>query len=346
MNSSWSAHLSNAGAVLENGRVAHFGDPDGELQAATNATTLCPLTQYSLLTATGPDTASFLQGQLTADVARLATDASRLTAWCSAKGRMLACLRLTRDASTWYLRLPASLAAAVHQRLRLFILRAQIELHDASTERVLLGVAGNASPAQLSEAIGATPDTANAVIHSGAISVVRLPDAVPRFELHGPVEAMERVWNTLSSQVRPVGSDAWTLQEIRAGLPEILPQTQDAFIPQMANLDLLGGVNFDKGCYVGQEVIARTRNLGRLKRRMYRLRSDADSCPAPATELLVRDTRGAQSVGQIVRAAPVPEGGFEALAVVAMDQVDRGEIHLGDIGGPKVTVLPLPYAVT
>lgn len=343
MNPTWSTWLGQAGAVFDHGRIAHFGDPRAELRAATEASVLCPLVHYGMLVATGADMTVFFQGQFTTDIGRVTSARSQLTAWCSAKGRMLACLRLTRTDDALYLRLPATLIDPVERRLRLFILRAQVDLRDVSTGRVVLGLAGDASPALLAGAIGQVPAATDAVVHAAAISAVRLPGPSPRFELHGPVAPMQSLWQTLARQARPVGTDVWTLGEIRAGLPEVYPATQDAFVPQMANLDLLGGIQFDKGCYVGQEVIARTRYLGRLKRRMYRLRIDTATCPAAGMELFVTDPRGPQSVGQIVQAAPAPEGGCEVLAVIANDQADGPALHLGDADGPVATFLALPY---
>ncbi len=346
MNPTWSTLLSEAGARFDNDHIRHFGKPHDELRAVAEETIVCPLIHYGMLAATGPDADNFLQGQVTTDTAQLKTDTSQLTAWCNAKGRMLACLRLSRTSDdTLYLRLPATLAAPVRQRLQMFVLRARVELRDVGSERIQLGLAGAASPTLLASIMGRAPAAADTVIHTDGISAIRLPGPSPRFELHGRFEPARRLWQLLANEARAVGTDAWDLGEVRAGLPEILPATQDTFIPQMVNLDLLGGVHFDKGCYVGQEVIARTRYLGRLKRRMQRLRFTANVCPAPGTELFVSDPRGPQSVGQIVQAAPTPEGGFEALAVIASEQAGE-ELHLGNIAGPAITLLALPYPLT
>jgi tRNA-modifying protein YgfZ len=112
----------------------------------------------------------------------------------------------------------------------------------------------------------------------------------------------------------------------------------------MANLQLLGGVSFTKGCYTGQEVVARMQYLGKLKRRMYRARIDAQACPARGTEIFSPSSESGQGAGRVVDAAPSPDGGFEVLAVLQISSADTGDLHLGEAGGPRLELLDLPYA--
>jgi tRNA-modifying protein YgfZ len=345
MNPQWQTHLAQAGAEILNNRVAHFGDPEAELHAATNENTVCDLSQLGLLAATGNDATTFLQGQFTADVARLTDTRSRLAGYCSPKGRLLACLRIWRQGPDWLLQLPSDLLEPLYRRLSLFVLRAAVKLHPVGDDQVRLGLGGPDVPDVLRDLVGAVPETVDEVLHRERFSLIRLPGVSPRFELLGPIDSMQAIWPRLTSVIRPIGTDARELAEIRAGLPEIHPETQDAFVPQMVNLDLLGGIDFDKGCYVGQEIVARTHYLGRLKRRMYRIRIDTDQRPQPGDELFAPDRQGDQPVGRIVRAAPGPDGGFEALAVIAIELADDPQMRLTLGTASPVERLPLPYAV-
>lgn len=345
MNPQWRTHLTQAGAELHDDRVAHFGDPEAESQAATEGNTVCDLSQLGLLVATGNDTTAFLQGQFTADVARLDETRSRLVGYCNPKGRLLACPRIWRHGPGWLLQLPSELLEPLHHRLKLFVLRAAVELHPVGDERVRLALDGPDTPALLRDTVGAAPETVDEVLHREPLTLIRLPGIQPRFELLGPVDALRALWPRLTAVARPVGADARELAEIRTGLPEIHSETQDAFVPQMVNLDLLGGIDFDKGCYVGQEIVARTHYLGRLKRRMYRIRIDADRRPRPGDELFAPERQGDQPVGRIVRAAPDPDGGHEALAVMAIELADDPGTRLTPGTATPIERLPLPYAV-
>ncbi len=345
MNPRWRTHLAQSGAEIRNDRVAHFGAPEVELRAATDENTVCDLSQLGLLVVTGNDVTAFLQGQFTADIARSDASRSRLAGYCSPKGRLLTCLRIWRHGPDWLLQLPIELLEPVQRRLRLFVLRAAVELHPAEDDRVRLGLDGPDVPALLRDIVGAVPETVDEVLHRESLSLIRLPGVPPRFELLGPVDSMQEIWPRLTSVARPVGADARELAEIRAGLPEIHPQTQDTFVPQMVNLDLLGGIDFDKGCYVGQEIVARTRYLGRLKRRMYRIRIATDQHPQPGDELFAPERQGDQPVGRIVRAAPAPDGGFEALAVIVIELADDPQARLTLGTTALVERLSLPYAL-
>lgn len=345
MNPVWQARLEQSGALIQQHRVAHFGAPEAELRAVADGNTVCDLSQLGILAATGNDVTAFLQGQFTADVVHLDESRSRLAGYCSPKGRLLACLRIWRHGSDWMLQLPSELLEPVRRRLSLFVLRAAVELHPVGDDQVRLGLGGPDMPALLRDLVGAAPETVDEMLHREQLSIIRLPGMSPRFELLGPVDPMQEIWPRLISAARPVGADARELAEIRAGLPEIHPQTQDAFVPQMVNLDLLGGIDLDKGCYVGQEIVARTHYLGRLKRRMYRIRIDADQRPRPGDELFAPERQGDQPVGRIVRAAPDPDGGHEALAVMAIELAGDPQTRLMSGARTPVEQLSLPYAV-
>jgi hypothetical protein len=136
----------------------------------------------------------------------------------------------------------------------------------------------------------------------------------------------------------------WDWLDIMAGIPGVHPETSDAFVPQMANLEIVGGVNFKKGCYPGQEIVARMQYLGKLKQRMYRARFEGNTQPHPGDSIFAPDFPG-QSAGTVVAAQPAPDNGFDLLAVIQISSAEAGELHLGSETGPKLSLQNLPYPV-
>jgi folate-binding protein YgfZ len=173
--------------------------------------------------------------------------------------------------------------------------------------------------------------------------VIRLGES--RFILSVPAAAAAETFAALSgSGLAPAGTAAWQWLDIQAGWPLVTASTQEEFVPQMANFELLGGVSFKKGCYPGQEIVARTQYLGKLKKRMYRASVTANGLPAAGTDLYSPDL-GEQSCGKVVTATPSPEGGYELLAVMQMSSHEGNDVHLGSPGGPQLAFRSLPYAV-
>lgn len=344
MHSVWKSALQHAGISLDNSIVQHFGDSRAEAQAAVCEDVISPLTQTALIQISGTDRTVFCQGQFTNDASLVSDCHSQLSAYCSSKGRMLACFRHFQYNDNYYLALPQELAATLLKRLRLFVLRAKVEL--TASDWLGLGLSGPQAETLLQDCLHqAAPTTVDEVLICGTLCAIRIPGPFPRFELYGPATAVLDCWQHLCQQTRPVGAAAWTLLDIRAGLPSITEATQDAFVPQMANLDLIGGVSFHKGCYVGQEIIARMHYLGRLKRRMYRLCLDnIDAPPAAGTDLFAPALRGGQSVGQIVSSALNPAGGSEALAVL-IQECTEADLQLADQTRGTISRQTLPYTV-
>jgi len=174
-------------------------------------------------------------------------------------------------------------------------------------------------------------------------SVIRLSDQ--RYQVVARAEAAASVWQQLAAGARPVGTHVWHWLDIGAGVPRITRRTQEEFVPQMANFELIGGVSFQKGCYPGQEIVARTQYLGKLKRRMYLAHLSAPVAPQPGDHLYSPDLPE-QSCGMVVNAAPAPGGGHDLLAVIQMTSADGGEVHLGAADGPRLQFKPLPYALS
>ena len=344
MQPDWASLLMKTGAVLGDHGVLHFGDPERELRIATSGDIQCDLSQQGLIAAFGPDTPAFLQGQVTSDVRQLTPTHSQLSAYCSPKGRMLAIFRLFRRGDSYYLRMPRERIEPLLKRLRLFVLRAKTTLEDASDQLVRIGLAGPHAAALLENALGMAPAQVDAVVQTKEITAIRLPGPQPRFELHGGLQDISALWNAFLGRTTPVGAEPWHLLDILAGIPTVYTETTEAFVPQMTNLQLINGVSFRKGCYTGQEIVARTQHLGRLKRRMYLAQVDSATRPHPGDELFSPQTGTTQSAGKIVAACRHPEGSYAVLAVVAIDCAEDGRVLLGDATGAALNFAPLPYA--
>jgi hypothetical protein len=173
----------------------------------------------------------------------------------------------------------------------------------------------------------------------GPHTILRVPGELPRFEIYAPPAALVSLGDALAAEGLAHGDDGlWTLLEIRAGLPEVEPATADAFLPQNLDLERLSGLSFSKGCYPGQEVVARTQHLGEIKRRLVRARVAASEVPAPATPLRAIDGGSERDGGKVVRAALGPDGTVELLAVIPAAELASGAwLALGHAAGPRVT---------
>jgi len=344
MNSEWQNFLQQHQASIDNDTVMDFGAAKDELSAINSSTVIADLSHQGLICVHGDDSETFLQGQFTNDVKLVNPEQSQLTAYCSPKGRMLASMRLFQRDNSYYLELPRSVLEPTLKRLRMFVLRSQVTLEDASDELARFGIAGPEAETLLYVDLPTLPDEVDQVVQHEALSVIRIPGPQPRFEIHGEAGKLGEIWEALQQHATPVGYPAWNWLDTVAGVPSVVAETVDAFVPQMANLHSLGGISFKKGCYTGQEVVARMHYLGKLKRRMYRAHVDIEDVPA-AGDLLFAAGEEA-SAGKVVLAQAAPQGGVDLLAVLQISNVEAGDIHLQTANGPKLEFLDLPYDVT
>ncbi|TXH06395.1 MAG: folate-binding protein [Nevskiaceae bacterium] len=299
-------------------------------------TLLFPLTHLGLIRARGEDARSFLQGQLSNDVRRLDTGLGQLTSYNSPKGRMLAVLQLIADGDDVLIELPRSVLPAVLKRLRLYVLRARLTLDDVSDAMPPLGLAGPQAAALLAAQGLTVPLAPQQCCRAGGRIVLRRLGDTPRYTLYGPPEALDALraaWRDLAAG----SDDDWRRLDILAGVPTVVPETSDHFVPQMANLDRLGGISFDKGCYTGQEIVARLHYLGQLKRRMFQGRVDGPGTVAPGTD--VYDAEDPQAVGEVVQAVPDGDGQLLSL-VLQLNHAQSPSLRLGGTPSRPVTVYP------
>ncbi len=345
MTNDWKSFLESQGAVFANNQVRDFGHASEERRAAAQGTILADLSDTALIRARGADVQTFLNGQFSNDLKQLDAVHSQLAAWCSPKGRMLAIFRILRRGDDYLLQLPAALQADMLKRLRMYVLRAKATLDSMDEELRAIGLSGPIAEKILTTHTGFLPEGENGCATQGDLTILRLPGIHPRFEIIAPVPAAKKLWEILKAEATMTGPGVWAWLDIMAGIPTVLPTTSEAFVPQMANLELIGGVNFKKGCYPGQEIVARMQYLGKLKQRMYRAQVTCDTAPQPGDAIYAPNFPG-QSAGTVVDAQPSPEVGYDLLAVIQISSVTAGELHLGSETGPRLSLHPLPYAVS
>ncbi len=343
VNEQWKSFLQQQGAMLEGGYVRHFGKPVEEHRAVAQGNVLTDLSDQSLIRARGADTRNFLNGQLSNDVRQLDATHSLLAAWCSPKGRMLVIFRLLRRGDDTLLQLPTSLLETTLKRLRMFVMRAKVTLEAANAEMVGFGISGPDAEKLLHDVAGFAPKEMNGCETHDEITAIKLAGPHPRFEIIAPTDAATKLWSELKTKAMPVGPSVWAWLDILAGIPSVHPETSEAFVPQMANLEIVGGVNFKKGCYPGQEIVARMQYLGKLKQRMYRAHVENDALPHPGDSIFAPDFPG-QSAGTVVSAQAAPDNGFDLLAVIQISSAEAGKLHLGSESGPTLILQSLPYS--
>jgi folate-binding protein YgfZ len=304
------------------------------------------LLHLGLLRFTGPDSSSFLQGQVSNDTRRLSAGDPLLAAYSSPQGRVLAVMHLLPHSSGITAILPRELVPPTLDRLRKFVLRAKVQMEDAGD---VLQVSGHHGAHALRSAGLAVPQDGKGYAEQDGIGVGRVRPNSDRYWVIGAAEKLaQHHLAGESGQADRVDCD-WRLADIRDGLPQIYLGTSEAFVAQMLNLDLLDGISFSKGCYTGQEIIARTQHLGRIKRRLYRLQLPGGEWRV-GQSVRLNDGRS----GRLVEVAPSGES-FEALAVLGVQAAtDSGEADLSggaavSSGGPVSSIaaseLPLPYAL-
>ncbi len=310
--------------------------------AARAGDLLASLDHLGVLQFSGEDAESFLQGQLSCDVTSIQSSRSTYGAYCSPKGRMLANFLLWREEAGFVMVLSRDILGAVHRRLSMFVLRSRVRISDTSGSVVLLGFAGPSANGALRSIFGGLPELSCEIFRaSGLGTTIRLVDG--RLILASALPAAESLRQQLAGAFRDVGAQVWRWLDIRSGLPLITAPTQDHLVPQMANIELLGGVSFDKGCYTGQEIVARTQHLGKIKRRMFLANVAA---AARAGDPLYSEDLGDQTSGLVVNAEPSPDGGHDVLAVVQTASHDGSVVHLQSLSGPVLHFHALPYAIT
>ncbi|MBK5544843.1 folate-binding protein YgfZ [Pseudomonas sp. TH04] len=296
----------------------------------------CALHHEGVLAVRGSDAAKFLQGQLTCNLNYLSDTQASLGARCTQKGRMQSSFRILLQGDGVLMAMATELLEPQLADLKKYAVFSKSKLTDESPAWVRFGLS-NADPALVTLGLELPAET-DSVARTDTLIAIRVSPA--RAELWVPAEQAETVRNQLASQLQHADLNEWLLGQIRAGIGQVMPQTRELFIPQMLNLQAVGGVSFKKGCYTGQEIVARMQYLGKLKRRLYRLSLDAAELPEPGTALFSPNHNSA--IGEVVIAAKADQS-IELLAVLQAEAAESDDVHLGTLEGPGLHVLDVPY---
>ncbi len=306
----------------------------------------CRIESSGLLRFEGLDAQAFLQGQLTSNVLALTAQKSQYSGYCTAKGRLLACMLLWQRDGAYYMMLPRELSEPVRQRLSMYILRTKVKAMDASAEHILFGVTGKNAETTVGAVVvkfgGTAPRADHEAMHQQTLSVLKLP--VERYLIVACASAAGEIEAALASAAVASPETLWTRLDIEAGIPSVYAATQEQFVPQTVNSDFIGAVSFDKGCYPGQEIVARTHYLGKPKQRMIRAQIGSDESPQ-AGDKLYSQAFGNQSSGMIVNAVRVGDGRHDVLAVVQTSTIENSDMHWKSPDGPALEIVALPYIV-
>ncbi|WP_298609478.1 folate-binding protein [uncultured Thiothrix sp.] len=339
MKPEWKSFLIEQGAEFDGSTLLHFGNPERERRIPPQGAVLCDLSHQGLISVTGSDATSFLQGQLSNDINQVTESRAQLSSYSSPKGRAYTTFQIMQRQGVYYLALSSDILEAVLKRLRMFVMRSKVALEDASESVVHFGYADPQGEQRLKTVLGKFPEQNLEVVQLGNLTIVRQAASVPRFEIYGELEDACQLWNRLSVHAAAVGPAAWDYFDIEAGIPKVTAASMEAWVPQMINLHLIDGISFKKGCFPGQEIVARLKYLGKNKRQMYRVAIEDVHQPAVGAKIQDRD---GEEAGEVLNSVLSPSGDhIEALAVLKIAATEQAL----NLAGAKVRLLTLPYSL-
>lgn len=339
MKPEWKNFLIDYGAEFAGDSLVSFGNPERERRIPPRGAILCDLSHFGLIGVSGEDAATFLQGQLTNDINQVTDKLSQLSAYCTPKGRALATFFVTQRQGTYYLSVARDLLEPILKRLRIYVLRSKVALEDASASLVHFGYAAPDGDQQLLEILGKVPANAYDTVQVGNLTIMRQPAPIPRFKILGELDEAKKLWQRLNVNAACVGRSSWEYFNVMSGVPMVTLTSSEAWVPQMMNMHLINGVSFSKGCFPGQEIVARLKYLGKSKRQMYRI-GIPHCVKIPAVGTLIASSTDPEAA-TILNATLNPDGYVEALVVMKIAEATN-PLHMGEYA---VKVLELPYAL-
>jgi len=302
-----------------------------------NGNVMSELAGYRLIEVAGDDAKGFLLGLSTSDVKLVSPSFSQFSAICDTKGRVLASFLIFRRYDAYYLFLPAEMVEPVVRKLKMHVLRAKVTIKEADESLKVIGLLGSDAIQLLSQALPKPiqEQTANDTIQSKDCTIIPLPgDVQPRWLVVGNTDAMDVLCEKLLPDITLIDKDEWAYLDAISGVPFIVPATVGEYLPQMLNMESLGGLSFTKGCYPGQEVIARLHYRGKLKRKLYVAHTDSPSLPDAGTPLY--HPGNPSSIGHVLSAARHSNGQVALQAVIEIEQQSQGDVTLPEPSGSKL----------
>lgn len=354
MHQQWLAFLDAEGGIFSQGRLLHFGHLIQELTSLETQDCLTDLSGLGFLRISGNDAKTFLQGQITYNLNQIIPGKMHLAAHCNQKGRMQSLFSIfiennSNENPAYYLKMPHNMVALAEQNFKKFAIFSKVVIENVTSKICGLGLYGPNASALLASICQTESIPSMEVdncltidINQGSVIICKLPGRHQRYELFGSIVTIQALWLELKKACQLVSPQGWELLDIRAGLPTVYPETIDEILPHYANLSILNGISYDKGCYIGQEIIARMQYRGKIKKHMYRTSIQTDEkAPSPGNVLCV--PTHSDPLGIVVRANTTGSTAFECLVIIDDQFANFENVHLHSVDGPKFHHLALPY---
>lgn len=335
----WKEYLAEHEPKLAESVSTSFDDN----AATADASWLTQLASRAVLKVSGSDASAFLHGQFSNDLKQLNGSQWQLSSYSTPKGRLLAVFRVAKSHDDYYLEMPADIIDAFQKRLQMFVMRSAVTLENLSNNLVICGLVGTDVSDQLKIAGIETPVEVYGFSSTETQDVLVMREYgedIPRYVILAQPQKMIELWQALDDSVWRTTENTWALSQIETGQPDVFEPTQEQFVAQMMNLQILGAVNFKKGCYPGQEIVARLQYLGKLKRRMYRFSAQSKTLPLAGSEVSLEGDANAS--GKVVSAAFTSASAIELLAVMKVASVESHDVLILATG-ERLELLKLPY---
>ncbi len=307
---------------------------------------ICDASELGLILVNGDDAQSFLQNQLSNDISAIDQHSFQLSSYSTPKGRMLGIFRIVQIENGYLLIMPGSILSSVIERLQIYVVQSSVTLADASDYFARFAL--QSARASVTDNI-MLPREPGRVFQSDSLISLHLGQVEQQSRylvLDLSIDEARSVWQEFASQLKVCEFHRWRLSEIRAGIPTIYPETSQEFVAQMANLNRLDAINFKKGCYPGQEIVARMQYLGKLKRRMFLARLDSDYCPRAGDDLVGLNSDQVDGSGKIVDAVVNRDGVCYCLFVAQIAKAGANQLKLLNNPDTEITLLDLPYPIS
>lgn len=358
MQKKWLDFLSQAGAITESDTVERFSSLEEEAQSCLDKTVIADLSHLDLLSVQGDEAETFLQGQLSCDLSKVTAESLQLGTYCTPKGRMVNSFRALNIDDTYYLLMEPGLLAPSQAALGKYIIFSKAEIKNAKNDFITLGLAGPEAEKLLAQ-VCPVPDQINAVTQQGQIVCARIAGAGsvseagshPRFILFCQGDAAYTLWQHFAEQAIPVGQNAWHLLDILAGYGQVEKNSIEQFLPHNLNYQSIDAVNFTKGCFTGQEVVARMHYRGQLKSRLYLVETELTELPKPGASLFIKAGDSFKRHGELVNIAISGKAGqhycCKMLALLPSANPENTPLFLTNTGDGgqalPIKILDLPY---
>ena len=339
----WESFLKSQGANIENGLVLDFGDADQEAKSAEAGNVVTDLSFLAMVRIHGPDALTFLNGQFTCDLSRFANGNVSPCAWCNPKGQVIANFIIAELDDGYYLLLPRKMKDSFIKRLSMYILRAQVSIEDCSDSLQCIGYRHKDGEQISGIEISQRISTREQAYQANGLVMFHIPGNWNRVIISGAVETLKGAWLNLVQMYRSIGSRYWQLFDVQEGQPWIGTETSESCLPQLLNLDLQEGLSFQKGCFPGQEVIARLHYRGKTRQRLFIATLDSSAILTPGEKIYSEN--GEQSIGMVINTACHPDNGILALISLDVNISEPEKLHLQD-KNVRFVKLSLPPYVT